>query len=92
MTDKKYTDEETKKALADWKYNLCVSCEEDDCERCVAHLLGHSLDLINRQQAEIERLKEEKLQVIVPLKNCGNSFMVKDAKTIRAEARIAVCF
>ena len=79
------TDKETIKGLE--------CCEKDDCDNCpndfgncYANLAGYALALINRQQAEVERLKEEKLQVVVPLKNCGNSFMVKDAKTIRTEA------
>ena len=70
MTEHKFTDEEIKKALADWKYNLCVSCEEDDCERCVAHLLGHSLDLINRQQAKIADLEIE----LKAMRGAANSY------------------
>lgn len=62
MTDKKYTDEEIIKALeycnADIsKCDRCVlqrDCESNPFYSAVAE---HALDLINRQKAEIERLK-----------------------------------
>jgi Tfp pilus assembly protein PilO len=79
------TDKEIIKALECCKKDDCDNCP-NNFGNCYANLAGYALDLINRKQAEIERLKEEKLQVVIPLKNCGNSFMVKDAKTIRAEA------
>ncbi len=58
MTDKKFTDEEIIKAL-ECHINAedCVSCEVFDwCEEIL--LTELVLDLINRQKAEIERLKE----------------------------------
>lgn len=42
--------------LKDWKYNLCVSCKNDDCNTCVAMLLGKSLFLINELTEENEKL------------------------------------
>lgn len=62
MTDKKYTDEEIIKALeycnADIsKCDRCVlqrDCESNPFYSAVAE---HALDLINRQKAEIERLR-----------------------------------
>ena len=41
-------------------YDICANCPipndiKDDC-RCCEHLANNALDLINRQQAEIERL------------------------------------
>lgn len=59
MSDKKLTDEEIIKVLECCAYN-------DGCERCqyskqcdgAEHLIN-TLDLINRQKAEIERLKSE---------------------------------
>lgn len=58
MTDKKFTDEEIIETLECCAYS-------DGCERCqcskqcdgAEHLIN-ALDLINRQRAEIERLKE----------------------------------
>lgn len=58
MTDKKFTDEEIIKAL-ECHINAedCVSCEVFGC--CDEIILTERvLDLINRQKAEIERLKE----------------------------------
>ena len=59
MTDKKFTDDEIIKVLECCAYS-------DGCERCqyskqcdgVEHLIN-TLDLINRQKSEIERLKTE---------------------------------
>lgn len=59
MTDKKFTDEEIIETLECCAYS-------DGCERCqcskqcdgAEHLIN-ALDLINRQKAEIERLRSE---------------------------------
>ena len=60
MTDNKYTDEDIIKALeccADSKNYQCNKCPlYADCEK--ASIAENALDLINRQKAEIERLKE----------------------------------
>ena len=42
------------------KLELCFECPmfEEDVDECTASLFGKVLDLIKRQQAEIERLKE----------------------------------
>ena len=37
----------------------CVECPIKADRRCNEHLANYALDLINRQQAEIEKLKEE---------------------------------
>lgn len=62
MTDKKYTDEEIEKALSlcgrttEVVYcDQCPLCGEYECNREIKVL---ALGLINRQKAEIERLKE----------------------------------
>ena len=78
------TDKEIIKALECCKKDDCDNCP-NDFGNCYANLAGYAFDLINRQQTEIEKLTAEKLQVIVPLNNCGDSFMVKDAKIIRTE-------
>lgn len=67
MTDKKLTDSEIVKALecccnddiAD-KQNLteCYSCPLASDKECTYTLRKHALDLINRLQAEVERLKK----------------------------------
>lgn len=67
MTDKKFTDEEIMKALMchfneelDEEPFQCVDCplHTDTSPSCTEALRSYALDLINRQKAEIERLKE----------------------------------
>lgn len=61
MTDKKFTDEEIVKALE------CCLCDDSECLQCQKkelckincdELATKTIDLINRQKSEIERLKE----------------------------------
>lgn len=58
MTDNRYTDEETLKALEDY-------IKENEFEYFHSNMIGEyplirkSLDIINHQKAEIERLKKE---------------------------------
>ena len=64
MTDKKFTDEEIIR-----NYEWCIGCTSDRCRECTMDEEGFCeeelqdlvLDLINRQKAEIERLKSELL-------------------------------
>ena len=63
MTDKKFTDEEITKALQ------CCSEPCAECDECPLYCIGancssfelqrYALDLINRQKAEIEKLKSK---------------------------------
>lgn len=55
MTEHKFTDEEIKKALECCKKDDCDNCP-NNFGNCYANLAGYALDIINRQQAEIERL------------------------------------
>lgn len=60
MTDKKFTDEEIIR-----NYEWCIVCTSDRCRECTMDEEGFCeeelqdlvLDLINRQKAEIEKLK-----------------------------------
>lgn len=52
------TDKEIIKALECCKKDDCDNCP-NDFGNCYANLSGYSLDIINRQQAEIERLRKE---------------------------------
>ena len=60
MTDKKFTDEEIIR-----NYEWCIGCTPDRCRECTMDEEGFCeeelqdlvLDLINRQKAEIEKLK-----------------------------------
>lgn len=60
MTDKKFTDEEIVR-----NYEWCIGCTSDRCRECTMDEEGFCeeelqdlvLDLINRQKAEIEKLK-----------------------------------
>lgn len=52
------TDNEIKKALEQCGVSNCLGCPCNTCdENCLDLLTPAALDLINRQQAEIERLK-----------------------------------
>lgn len=75
----KYTDEQIKKAL-----KLCIHWKKGNCKKCAIGdkcltqrkpLLKAALDLINRQEAEIERLKEYEEIRPVGCPNCsGGNF------------------
>ena len=56
------TDAEIKKALechADTDVKTCEICPYEDKKQCAYLLSADAFDLINRQQAEIERLRDE---------------------------------
>ena len=62
MTDKKFTDNEIKKALeccADKDEKMCHCCPLFKDRLCLEHLSESSLDLINRQQAKIKEFDEK---------------------------------
>ena len=63
MTDKKLTDEEIKSALEQCASDDegCFRCVLQDmhCANCICRLQAESLNLINRQKAEIEKLKSK---------------------------------
>lgn len=68
MTDKKFTDEEIIKALMchfneelDEEPFQCVDCPlyNDTSPSCTEALKSYALDLINRQKAEIDKLKSK---------------------------------
>ena len=65
MSKRKYTDEEIVKALECCQSHTITDCR--DCpnrasgDNCVNELMRNALDLINRQKAEIERLKAEQM-------------------------------
>ena len=74
MTKRKFTDEEIKKALELCNTGSCAYCKEcpyTDEKWCVTALTKDALDLINRYEAEIERLKsmnQAKLDIIHDLR------------------------
>ena len=83
MTEKKFTDEEIKKAL-----ECCRTLDAEACKECPAEsdclhidLNELALDLINRQQAEIERLT-----VNMNAFGLGMKREAERADTARAEA------
>lgn len=57
MTDKKLTDNEIIKALES-EIHLAEYVDSDYCSNVNLEIIKSALDLITRQQAEIERLKE----------------------------------
>ena len=68
MNNKKLTDKEIIKALEccprgiGMKCEKCPMCRTNDC---MTKLYVNTLDLITRQQAEIERLKKQKLKQMI---------------------------
>ncbi len=62
------TDNEIIKALECCKKDDCDNCP-NDFGNCYANLSGYSLDLINRQQAEIERLNNNISAMVVTMSN-----------------------
>lgn len=66
MTNKRYTDEEIKKALANCAFSAynpdaCTECHYNNvgAPTCVASCTNDALILIYRQESKIERLKKE---------------------------------
>lgn len=56
------TDNEIIKALKKHSMDLCSNCKVEKatlCNNCISEIERNALDLINRQQAEIEKLKAE---------------------------------
>lgn len=61
MTKRKFTDEEVIKGLKLWCYQKCADCcdrASTRCNSCAVTAVKQALDLINRQRAEIEQLKD----------------------------------
>lgn len=57
----KYTDEQIKKALECCNNGSCIGCPfHCGSSTCLANLQRAALDLINRQEAEIEKLRDER--------------------------------
>ena len=83
MIDKKLTDEEIIQSLGQCASDDggCVGCVLKDmhCANCIRRLQAESLNLINRQKAEIEKLQEEFLLIFEKMES------EYDAK-IKAEA------
>ena len=84
------TDTEIIKALeccaADSTKDTCVCCPFGRTANC-NQLEGLALDLVNRQQAEIERLKEMVGEVIIPARGGGKTaFLMLRIKAFQAEA------
>lgn len=59
MTDKKFTDEEIIKAALEEEIHLAEYVDSDYCSNTEVSLLKSTLDLINSQKEEIERLKSQ---------------------------------
>lgn len=60
MTEHKFTDEEIKKGLECCFVNRsCKGCPQYAKDNCIVQVGVKALDLINRYEAENERLKEE---------------------------------
>ena len=72
------TDEQIIKALECCQITNCKDCVYCGCDEyrlCVENLLKDTLNLINRQQAEIEQLKTEKDNLIKTYAECQVEFL-----------------
>jgi hypothetical protein len=62
MTEHKYTDEEVTKLVGVYVERKCNKCNVKDlrrcCTSCFIGVLPQAIEIINRQKAEIERLRE----------------------------------
>ena len=70
-------------------YDICANCPipndiKDDC-RCGEHLANNALDLITRQQAEIEKLKEQIAEVNKTIKSEAIKEFVDRLKEVSSE-------
>ena len=87
MTDNKLTDEQIIKGVECCKEKNCTTCPcyDDDIE-CGEMLIGYTIDLINRKNAEIERLTKENE---IMKTNCNSMCMSMPniAKAERTKAR-----
>lgn len=79
MTDKKFTDEEIIKAYLEEEIHLAEYVDSDYCSNIEVSLLKSTLDLINSQKEEIERLKSqcENIQI-------GYNFLKSDFERLKA--------
>lgn len=82
MPDKKLTDNEIVKALENCLENECNKCPFNDSETCQIDLMKLLFDLINRLQAENERLKAK----VNHYNYCYDNFVNKPIRRIKAEA------
>ena len=89
------TDKEIIKALKKHSMDLCSECKVEKtilCNGCISEIQRNALDLINRQQAEIERLQNESIgncELAISMRNDNNlkgdcSYCIDKAK---AEAK-----
>ena len=76
------TDNEIIKALECCKKDDCDNCP-NDFGNCCANLSGCSLDLINRQQAEIERLKIENQSLRSAANSCKLHYNEARAEAVK---------
>lgn len=101
MSGRKFTDEEIVKALKSCQKSACLVCPYNVVYAvCRDVMCGDALDLINRQKAEIERLREKRVEDekllndrVVELVNAVSQAHLKyenaleeQIKTVKAEA------
>ena len=84
MTDKKLTDEEILKGLEE-EIHLAEYVDSDYCCNTEVSLLKSTLDLINRQKAEIERLRA-KVETRTQEKLALGRIYTQKLKTVKYEA------
>lgn len=87
-------DKDIIKALECCRTPNCKDCEKCPMfickpdEDCVAKLMGEFLALINRQQAEIERLETEKDNLIKTYAECATVLVKEFAERLKEEINI----
>ena len=85
MTDKKFTDEEIKKALECCKKDDCDNCP-NNFGNCYANLAWYALNLINRYEAQIDRLMKECGKQSVLWRRHFESIFESAMRTAKSEA------
>lgn len=92
MINKKYTDEEIMEALANCAFSAhnpdaCKECHYNNvgAPTCVASCTNDALDLINRQKAEIEKLRA-KVETQTQEKLALGRIYTQKLKTVKYEA------
>lgn len=88
MTEHKFTDDEIIEGLDAYVSRMCNKCKVKDlgtcCGSCFITVISQSTDLINRQRAEIERLKDNEKYIV--MNGVDEVKIIFNRKEIKAEA------
>lgn len=77
------TDKEIIEGLKKYSTNMCSNCKVTKticCNHCIVEIQRQALDLINRQQTEINEYKRNKKKIIFEIFNRLRKLSYKDAR------------